>query len=99
MGWFRLNLFEEFRVFISTHGNYRSEDFAGITELKQILSSDIRPFARDLIVLIAEYAKGRELVAADYIIMESLVGQAAENDFRFKDMILSALASDLMTYR
>ena len=84
---------------ISTQGNYLGKDFADVTELKRILSSDIRPFARNLIIRIAEYAKGRKLVAADYATLESIVDQSAKNDFKFKDIVLMIASSDLMPQR
>ena len=84
---------------VSTHGNYLGKDFADVTELKQILSSDIRPFARNLIIRIAEYAKGRRLVAADYATVQSLVDTAADNGFKFQDIVLSIASSSLMTRR
>ena len=84
---------------VSTHGNYLGRDFTDVAELKQILSSDIRPFARNLIIRIAEYAKGRKLVATDYATVESIVDQSVKNDFKFKDIVLSIASSDLMTHR
>ena len=84
---------------VSTHGNYLGKDFADVMELKRILSSDIRPFARNLIIRITEYAKGRTLVAADHATVESLVDTAAENGFEFKDIVLSIASSSLMTRR
>ena len=84
---------------VSTHGNYLGKDFADVTELKKILSSDIRPFARILIIRIAEYAKGRKLVAADHATVQELVDQSAKNDFRFNEMVRSIATSDLITNR
>lgn len=84
---------------VSTHGNYQGRDFADVTELKEILVSDLRPFARNLIVRIAEYAKGRKLVASDYAAVQSLVEQSAMNDFRFNDIVLSIATGELMTNR
>lgn len=52
-----------------------------------------------MIIRIAEYAKGRKLIAADYATVQSLVDQAAKDDFRFKDIVLSIAGSDLMTNR
>ncbi len=84
---------------ISTHGDYLGKAFTDVTALKQILSSDIQPFARSLIVRIAEYAKGRKLVAADYATVEALVEAAGRNGFKFKDIVLSIASSNLMTRR
>jgi len=84
---------------ISTQGNYLGKDFKDVTELKQILASDMRPFARNLIIRIAEYAKGRKLIAADYATVQTLVDQAAENEFRLQDIVVSIATSKLMTER
>lgn len=84
---------------IDTRGSYLGEDFTDVTQLKQILSKDIRPFARNLTIRLAEYAKGRKLVASDYSTVEQLVEQAAKNDFKFKDLIVAIATSDLMTER
>eukprot|EP00913_Durusdinium_trenchii_P013406 g12587.t1 len=85
---------------ISTHGHYQGKDFADITELKQILStSTLRPFTRNLIIRIAEYAKGRKLGAADYAIVQSLLDDAAKNGYKFKDIVVAIANSDLMRKR
>lgn len=84
---------------VSTHGTYLGHDFADVTELKTILTSDIRPFTRNLIIRVAEYAKGRKLVAADYATVQQLVDQSAQNAFKFKDIIIAIATSDLMTHR
>ncbi|MCO8123476.1 DUF1592 domain-containing protein [Stieleria sp. TO1_6] len=87
------------RQSVSTHGTYLGNEFADITELKKILVNEIRPFARNMIIRIAEYAKGRKLVIADYATVQELLDQAASNEFKFKDIVLSIASSDLMTNR
>ena len=84
---------------VSTHGNYLGRDFADVTELKQILSGNIRPFARNLIVRIAEYAKGRKLIAADYATVEAILSATEKSDYRLKDLVTWIATSDLMTKR
>ena len=84
---------------VSTQGNYLGKEFADVTELKQILSSDIRPFARNLIVRIAEYAKGRTLTVADFGIVESILDDTEKGDFRLKDIVVAIATSQLMTER
>ena len=84
---------------VSTHGNYLGEDFADVAELKQILSRDIRTFARNLTVRIAEYTKGRRLTAADFGTVESMLDDATGTDFRLKDIVIAIATSDLMTHR
>jgi hypothetical protein len=84
---------------VSTQGNYLGKKFNDISELKQILTIDLRPFARNLIIRLAEYAKGRELIAADMTTVETLLDRAADNDYRFRDMIVDLSTSALMTNR
>ena len=84
---------------VSTEGNYLGKDFADVDELKRILVSDIRPFARNLVIRIAEYAKGRKLGAADYAIVESIVNEAGANNYQLKDVVIAIATSELMTHR
>lgn len=84
---------------VSTEGNYLGKDFADVDELKRILVSDIRPFARNLVIRIAEYAKGRKLGAADYAIVESIVNKARADHYQLKDIVNAIATSDLMTHR
>lgn len=84
---------------VSTHGNYLGKEFSDITELRKILSSEIRPFARNLAVRIAEYAKGRRLDAADYPTIEAIVSASANGDYKLRDLIIMIATSDLMTRR
>lgn len=84
---------------VSTHGNYLGKDFADVTELKRILSSDMQAFARNLIIRIAEYAKGRELVAADFAAVEAILLASERGDFKLRDLVTAIATSDLMTHR
>ncbi len=84
---------------VSTDGNYNGQDFRDIDGLKQILAADLRPFARNLIIRIAEYAKGRQLSASDYPIVESIVEQTEQNDFQLKEIVYRIATSELMTNR
>ena len=82
---------------VSTQGKFNGRDFDDIDGLKQILTNDVRPFARNLIVRIAEYAKGRKLVAADYTTVESILKSVEKNNYRLKDIVVQVATSDLMT--
>jgi hypothetical protein len=84
---------------VSTKGNYLSKNFNDVSELKQILSSDIRPFARNLIIRISEYAKGRKLEPRDFKTVEAIVDQSAASNYRFRDLIILIATSELMTNR
>ena len=73
------------------------QSFDDITGLKKILAQDVRPFARNLVVRIAEYAKGRKLVAADYSTVESILEATQQDGFKLKDIVYALATSDLMT--
>ena len=82
---------------VSTEGRFNGQKFDNVTGLKQILSKDVRPFARNLIVRTAEYAKGRKLVAADYPTVEAILAATEKKNFRLQDIIYQIATSDLMT--
>jgi hypothetical protein len=84
---------------VSTEGAYKGKDFANLTDLKKILTSDLRPFARHLTILMSEYAKGRKLVPADYPAIEAVLDQSAANDFQLQDMLLMIVSGELMRNR
>ncbi|WP_395744667.1 DUF1592 domain-containing protein [Prosthecobacter sp.] len=84
---------------VSTDGSYKGRAFANVTDLKKILGSDLRPFARHLAILMAEYAKGRRLVPADYPAIEAVLDRAAANDFRLQEMLLTIITGELMRNR
>jgi hypothetical protein len=84
---------------VSTEGVYKGRTFANIQELKTILASDLRPFARHLVIQMSEYAKGRKLVPADYPAVEALLDRAAANDFRLQEMLLMIITGELMRNR
>jgi len=82
---------------VSTDGVFNGKDFNDIDELKKILAADLRPFARNLIIRIAEYAKGRELVATDYPVIEQIVDQTERNNFQLKEIVYRIAISELIT--
>ncbi|MCX6854160.1 MAG: DUF1592 domain-containing protein [Verrucomicrobia bacterium] len=84
---------------VSTEGEYRGKPFADVTGLKKLMLTQLRPFARSLVVRIAEYAKGRKLEAADLKTVEQITEQSAKNDFRLQDIISMIAVSELMTKR
>lgn len=97
VGRFRTNYSKQQKV--STEGRYKGQNFADINGLKQILSRDVRPFARNLIVRIAEYAKGRKLVAADYPTVEAILTAVEKEDFKLQSIVYQVAISDLMTHK
>jgi mono/diheme cytochrome c family protein len=84
---------------VSTEGVYKGKAFADVKELRKILASDLRPFARHLVVQMSQYAKGRKLVPADYPAVEALLDRAEANDFRLQEMLLMIITGELMRNR
>ena len=82
---------------VSTQGRFNGQKFDNVVGLKKILSKDVRPFARNLIVRIAEYAKGRKLVAADYPTVEAILDSTEKKNYRLQDIVYQIATSDLMT--
>jgi hypothetical protein len=97
IGRFRTN-YSKSQV-VSTAGEYRGRSFEDIAGLKQIMLGQLRPFARSLVVRVAEYAKGRKLEAFDLKAVEAITEEAAENDFRLRDLIVAIATSDLLKLR
>lgn len=97
IGRFRTNYSK--RQQVSTHGNFLGREFADVVELKRILASDLRPFTRNLLIRIAEYAKGRKLVAKDFATIEAILTSTEKANFRLKDLVTRLATSNLMTHR
>lgn len=84
---------------VTTYGNYRGTEFKGIQDLKPILLQDIRPFAFNLTVRLAEYAKGRKLEAADSLAIEAVVNGAEADDFALRDLVEAIAEGELLRNR
>lgn len=84
---------------VETDGDYKGEPFADVVELKKIMLTQLRPFARNLVVRIAEYAKGRKLVPADFILVEEILDQSAADEFLLHDLVQRIATSELITLR
>jgi hypothetical protein len=84
---------------VETDGNYKGRPFSDVAELKKIMQADLRPFARNLVIRIAEYAKGRQLTAADLTIVDALLNQSAATDYRLRDLVTRIATSELLTTR
>ena len=77
----RLRTKYENKQTVTSHGTYKGDDFQDIEGLKEIMLRDIRPFAYNPTVRLAEYAKGRKLSASDFVLIEDIVNQHAATDF------------------
>ena len=84
---------------VTTYGTYKGTDFQGVQDLKQIMLRDVRPFAYNLAVRIAEYAKGRKLEAADFVEIEKVVDGAAAKKFALRDMVEAIAVGGLLRER
>ena len=84
---------------VETDGTYKGRAFKDVTDLKKIMQADLRPFARNLVIRIAEYAKGRRLTATDLTTVDAILNQSAATDYRLRDLITRIATSELLTTR
>ena len=84
---------------VETDGNYKGRRFQDVTELKKIMQADLRPFARNFVIRIAEYAKGRRLTATDLTTVDAILNQSAATDYRLRDLVNRIATSELITTR
>jgi mono/diheme cytochrome c family protein len=84
---------------VSTYGEYRGRAFHDVSGLRKILAANLRPFARHLTIQMAEYAKGRKLIAADCAEIEDVLDRAAADDFRLQDLLVAVVTGDLIRNR
>jgi hypothetical protein len=97
IGRLRSNYSKTMRV--ETDGNYKGRPFANVAELQKIMQADLRPFARNLVIRIAEYAKGRQLTAADLTTVDALLNQSAATGYPLKQLVIRIATSELLTTR
>lgn len=81
---------------VDTRGNFAGQNFDDIAELKKILLSELRPFARNLTMRMAEYAMGRKPGPSDYAQVDQIVTESASDHFALKNIIVRMATSDLM---
>lgn len=84
---------------IDPTGTYGGKAFRDLSDLKGILLAEARPFARSLVIRLAEYAKGRRLLAADYVSVEAILDRCAPSEFRLRDLVVAVATSDLLLTR
>lgn len=86
------------KLIIDTTGNFLGSSFKDINGLKNILQSNDHIIARNLIIKLAEYAKGRKLNLHDLKTVKEIEVASEKNGYKFKTMLELILTSDLMTY-
>lgn len=84
---------------IDASGEYLGQPFKDVRGLRKILRSNEKQFAINLLEKIAEYAKGRKLNGKDLIIVEQLVEESSQSNYRFKTLFEAFMLSDLMLNR
>ena len=58
--------------------------------------ADVRPFARNLTIRIAEYAKGRKLGPSDFVAVEHIVDGLAGDEFPLRDIVSRIANGELL---
>jgi len=81
---------------IDTTGVFLGTGFKDINDFKKVLLKNNHIIARNLVVKLAEYAKGRKLNLTDLRTVDEVVKASAKNDYAFRSMLGNMLKSDLM---
>jgi hypothetical protein len=84
---------------VNTAASYKNIAFKDVSELKKIFLANSQNFARNLLVKVSEYIKGRKLQASDYRIIDDIVRQSAEQNYLLRDMIKKVTLSDVIRNR
>ncbi|MBC8326154.1 MAG: DUF1592 domain-containing protein [Verrucomicrobia subdivision 3 bacterium] len=95
----RLRVRYENKQPVTTYGTFKGTDIEGVQDLKRILLQDLRPFAYNLTVRLAEYAKGRQLDAADFVVVNKIVDQAADHRHPLRHLVEAIATGDLLRQR
>lgn len=70
-----------------------------VTDLKRWLAANPEPFARCLAEKLLTYATGRSLNYRERSIVAKIVQQQADNDYRFRDLLLALIDSEVFRIR
>ena len=81
---------------IDTGGMFLGSKFKDIKDFKKVLLKNNHIIARNLVVKLAEYAKGRKLNLADLRTVDQIVKNSAKSNYTFRTMLGYMLESDLM---
>ena len=81
---------------VETDSFYKGHSFENVEGLKKIMLADVRPFARNLTIRIAEYAKGRKLGPSDFVAVEHIVDGLAGDEFPLRDIVSRIANGELL---
>ncbi|QDT62528.1 Planctomycete cytochrome C [Stieleria bergensis] len=84
---------------IDPAGQIFGTKFQNVTELRKLLRTQQDPFAKSLIIKLAEYAKGRRLNRRDLEIVDQVAAKSKQDEHRFQSMLRHLLASELLLHR
>lgn len=84
---------------IDPSGEMFGDRFKDVPQLRQILRSREDQFAKNLIVKLAEYAKGRRLNRRDLDLVDQVAAKSKTDEYRFQSMLRHLLMSNLMSDR
>ena len=96
IGRFRNNYQNKLKI--ETDGEFLGSAFQDIKDFKKILNANDHIIARNLIIKIAEYAKGRKLNLHDLKTVKEIEIDSAKDAYKFKTMLERILTSDLITH-
>ncbi|MEM7600348.1 MAG: DUF1592 domain-containing protein [Verrucomicrobiota bacterium] len=84
---------------IDASGEVFGASFEGLPQLRKLLRTREREFAKSLTIKLAEYAKGRTLNRRDLETVDRMVAEAEGEGYRFQSMLRQLLMSELLRHR
>ena len=84
---------------IDPAGKIYETRFKNIVDLRKLLRSREGEFAKSLTIKVAEYAKGRKLNRRDLDLVDQITQESAGKGYRFRDLLIKILNSELMMTR
>ena len=94
IGRFRTNYSKKTKI--DTGGLFLGSRFKDINDFKKVLLDNNHIIARNLVIKLAEYAKGRKLQLTDLKTVDDIIRESSEDDYAFRSMLGRMLKSDLM---
>jgi hypothetical protein len=73
---------------------HRGPAFEGFLQMRDIVATQIDPFARGVASALVEYGLGRPCGFSDELLVDSVVGQSRKRDYGFRDLVHALIQSE-----
>ena len=82
---------------VDAHGALRGKGFQSVTQLKQLLVSNPRQLAKNLVHRLVVYATGTPVRFSDRLAVETILDRISDNGYRTRDLIHAVVQSRIFT--